>query len=473
MKLRSKLALTLGLLVVPLALTLAWVQQRWRLDAAERATAEAVQARMEAGGRERCEILATLPPPFERMGRHGAARGLRGHGIHGPRLSLYDARLEPSQPGGPPMDPKLRGALEKGADVASARIGGRGGRAQLLVAVRMPWADGPCAIVVVRRSVPGVGAWSAVAVPLLVSLAAVLMAMLAAGPLVRRVRKLTAMVRGSHGTPDAPIALPGRDEIAELAAEFEASRARDRAQMAALRDRDATLTDYVANTTHDLMIPLTVLQGHLVAMREQAAAGMALEPQLVRAAIEESHHIASIVQNLSAAAKLEAGAPHIELHPVDLNALVERVAGRHAPVAKQKGVELAHAVPADVIYAQGDVTLLEQAVRNLVHNAVRYTEPGGHVALALETMGDGRFRIRVADDGPGIPPAELERVTERRFRGGEARQRHPHGLGLGLHIVRDVADRHGFELVFDSPPGGGLTVELRGPRLEGLSAGAA
>jgi signal transduction histidine kinase len=449
--LRSKIALRLTLLVVPFAVAMGLVQERYQTASLERATVEALQARMEARGQERCEALA------ERRGRgRGRWRGGRRH-----TTVRYAADFTPSQRGAPPLDADLRRALEGGADVASKRITWRGQRA-LLVAVRMPWADGPCAIVTVRRTAPGTGWWTTLAFPLAVSLAAVLIAVFAAGPAVRRIRLLTERVRRIRDEPEVPIRIGGQDEVAELAEEMDRSRRRDRVQMEALRQRDEALTDYVANTTHDLMLPITVLQGHLVSLRRQLEGGPGVADHLLDASLEESHHLASIVQNLSAAAKLEAGEPHLEFHPVELGGIVGRVAGRHAPIASQKGVALDHSVPPDPVHVRGDTTLLEQALSNLVHNAVRYNASGGHVAVVLEVPSRGAFRIRVLDDGPGIPPEELARVTERRFRGGAARSRHPHGLGLGLHIVRDVMERHGFELTFRNRDEGGLEVEVRG-----------
>jgi len=115
------------------------------------------------------------------------------------------------------------------------------------------------------------------------------------------------------------------------------------------------------------------------------------------------------------------------------------------------------------------VTLIEQAVSNLVHNAVRYNRRGGHVAILLEDAG-GRFRLRVEDDGPGVPEAERARLFERRHRGDGARQRDPGGLGLGLHIARGVAERHGFALTLASSEHGGLAVELEGATAAGGDA---
>jgi signal transduction histidine kinase len=209
------------------------------------------------------------------------------------------------------------------------------------------------------------------------------------------------------------------------------------------------------------MLPLTVLQGHLSQLRKEAAEGTDGARRLAAAA-EEAHYLGSLLQNLSAAAKLETQGA-VERHPFDLSALIERVVERHRPVAQAAGIALDHAIPEAPLWTEGDVTLVEQAVGNVVHNAIRHNRGGGRVAVVLDEDGADRFRVRVADDGPGVPADEMARLGERRFRTADARQRHPEGLGLGLSITRDVAERHGFELSFASGGTGGLVVELRGP----------
>jgi signal transduction histidine kinase len=237
-----------------------------------------------------------------------------------------------------------------------------------------------------------------------------------------------------------------------------------RAHLARLEQRDQALRSFLANTTHDVMVPLTVLQGHLASLREAAAAGRAPEPGLWVAALQEAHYMASLLHNLGAAAKLEAAESLVLSHPVLLGELVERVVARHRPVAEPAGVELVYFVPERPLETLADVTLIEQALSNLVHNAVRYNRRGGHVAVVLEEV-DGRFALRVLDDGPGVGNAELERLRERAYRTDEARARHPDGLGLGLSIASDVAQHHGFELELATPAAGGLQVTLRGPTL--------
>jgi len=122
-------------------------------------------------------------------------------------------------------------------------------------------------------------------------------------------------------------------------------------------------------------------------------------------------------------------------------------------------------VPEGALWTEGDVTLVEQAVGNVVHNAIRHNRADGHVAVVLDEAGPDAFLLRVADDGPGVPDDQRVRLGERRFRTEEARQRHPDGLGLGLSIASDVAARHGFTLRFAPNEPRGLVVELAGPRV--------
>jgi signal transduction histidine kinase len=194
-----------------------------------------------------------------------------------------------------------------------------------------------------------------------------------------------------------------------------------------------------------------------------------MDPALLLSACDEAHYMACLVHNLSAAAKLEAGEAHVREDSVDLNDVVERAVARHAAMARARAISLDFAVPETRLHVLGDVTLIEQAASNLIHNAVRYNRAGGHVAVVLERGGRG-FSLRVIDDGPGITDEELTRLPERRFRGRDASVRHPEGLGLGLHIAHDVAQRHGFELEVRRSEFGGLDVEIRGKLAPGGAA---
>lgn len=455
MKLRARLVVTVLLVSLPAVAALTLLGQSLRRRALLETIYETTVARMEDGGRERCEAA---PGPFgaQRRDRRGR-RGSRAQRI-------YDDRFQPTAGTARPLEPALVRELQAGEPVAAEWLGQR----RVRVAMRMPW-DGPCAIVVVERPTgPLLGRGEGLRTLLWSSLVAVLTALaalFAMGPVVRRLRALSAAVRTqAKGGYASDVRATGSDEITELARSFNDASSEIRRRLEELSSRDRALTEFLQSTTHDVMVPLTVLSGHLSDLSKAARDGRATDAEKVALALEEAHYLGSLLRNLSAAARLDAGEPMLARHRFDLRALIERVASRHQPVARERGVELAHAVPEAEIAVVADSTLVEQAVSNLVHNAIRYNQRGGHVALVLDEEPEGRFAIRVVDDGPGIPAEELAHVSERRFRGGDARARNPTGLGLGLHIVRDVAERHEWALRFESPPEGGLRVVLLGTR---------
>ncbi len=302
--------------------------------------------------------------------------------------------------------------------------------------------------------------------PLVAPAAMLVIVLLAAGPMVGRIRQLTGQVGESAATHyETQVTVGGRDEIAGLAHAFNRAGTQVRAHLEDVEARERTLRDFIANTTHDVMIPLTVLQGHLSDLRKKAGTGESVNVRTIASSLNEAHYIGSILQNLSAAAKLENTDLQIRQDRVDLNALVERSVERHRPLASARGIGIDYSVPEQVVEVLGDVTLIEQAVSNVIHNAVRYNKEQGNIAVLLEANGrpgaaQSGFRLKVIDDGPGIDAAERERLFERRFRGSAARTREPGGLGLGLYIARDVCERHNFGLSLNESEFGGLEVEF-------------
>ncbi len=253
----------------------------------------------------------------------------------------------------------------------------------------------------------------------------------------------------------------GRDEVAALAGAFNEAGRQVRAHLLEVQGREETLRRFVANTTHDVAIPLSVLQGHLADL-DRLLADPA-QRDLVRGAVEEAHYMASLLRNLGAATRLDEPNAAPTLSAVDMSSLVEQVVARHRPIARASGIELNAAVPDVSVVLQSDQTLLEQALGNLVDNAVRYNREGGHVAVVLDGAGSA-FTLSVTDDGPGVADEDLAALTTRWFRGAEARTRRPDGKGLGLAIARESLDRLGFTLTFHRPAQGGLRAEIRGGR---------
>ncbi|MFY2562754.1 sensor histidine kinase [Corallococcus terminator] len=379
----------------------------------------------------------------------------------------YDSQLTSRNPRAPALTDDMREDALEGVTVV--RRSELDGRRVLELLVRMSWDDGPCAYVLARRAeppgpssffLPPLKDWS-----LLVSIV-VAAVVLALGPVVRRIRMLTEDVRASARSGyEQPVSVRGEDEIADLARAFQEARAEIQARMAQQEAREQGLRDFLANTTHDVMTPLTVLQGNLSAMQQRVSRGEPVNAAEVASAMSEAHYMASLVHNLTAATRLEAGAPHVQRAPVDLNDVIARVLGRHQPIARQRRISLESGVPATPVRVLGDVTLIEQAVSNVVGNGVRYGREDGHVAVVLESTREGRFVLRVIDDGPGIPEEERARILERGVRGNVARTRAPEGQGLGLHIAHHVAQVHGWALTLSPSEYGGLEVCFSGETL--------
>ena len=372
------------------------------------------------------------------------------------RVFFYDPDFKPRPPNGPPFPEAAKTRLRTGEPFVTVRE--QGG---FFGAVATAWPGGVCTYgLAVMPTPPPLASFSSLILGALLLIVAPALALwLALAKPVARIRALAEGVRAAAARHyETSVKVTGHDEIAELGHAFNDASGVVRAHVADVERREKALRDFVAHTTHDVALPLSVLLSHVATLRESAPNGAATT---VAAIAQETQYIASLLANLEAAARLESDVALHERHPVDLTALVERVAVRHHGVAHSGGVDFNHSVPASPVWVTGDVTLIEQAVNNLAHNAVQYNRPGGHVALVLETS-PGHFAVRVSDDGPGVQGADLARLGESRFRSDEARSRRPSGMGLGLSITRDVARRHDFTLALGNRTEGGFEAVLQG-----------
>ena len=229
-------------------------------------------------------------------------------------------------------------------------------------------------------------------------------------------------------------------------------------------DRIARLMDGVRQVSnaiaHDLRTPITRARGRL-----EEAAARARTPEEMHAAIERAiadlDGIIAIFKGLLRIAEIEAGSRRSAFAPVELAQLLRGVAELYDVVAEEKAVRLVVSAPA-TLPAYGDRELIQQAVANLVDNAVKFSPPGGAVSLSGQPV-EGGIEITVADQGPGIPSAERARATERFFRGETARS--TPGSGLGLALVQAVAQLHGGALILeDAKPGLLIRLRLAGQR---------
>jgi two-component system OmpR family sensor kinase len=224
---------------------------------------------------------------------------------------------------------------------------------------------------------------------------------------------------------------------------------------------EATVRSMAADTSHELRTPLATISGWLDLHRQGGVSGPGLETAFEH--IEnEVGRMRLLVEDLSLLARLDAGRP-VEQEPVDLTALTAGVVEDAQIIYPERRITLAPAPPARVL---GDAGRLQQVVRNLVGNAVQHTPARTSVLVEITLVGK-EVRLRVVDDGPGIPAQDLPRVFERFWRAEASRSRAYGGSGLGLAIVEAIVHAHHGHVDVESEVGVGTTVTIRLPRGEG------
>ncbi len=205
---------------------------------------------------------------------------------------------------------------------------------------------------------------------------------------------------------------------------------------------------FVADASHELRSPLTVLKGSMdVALRRER--DPAEYRQVLESSREEVDRMAALADNLLTLARTDSGLSPDRLLPVELEAVARRVVERSRPAAEAAGLMLS--LESFATATRGDAGLIERAIGNLVENALKYAPRGSRVTVrCLPT--DGRARVEVEDTGPGIPAEHAPHVFERFYRGDPARSRGS-GAGLGLPIASAIASAHGgaLELVRPGP----------------------
>jgi signal transduction histidine kinase len=282
-------------------------------------------------------------------------------------------------------------------------------------------------------------------------LAGVLIARRAMAPIAA----LTATAREIERTRDPGLAIPAQtsdDEVAELARTLEGmlralSGARAETETMLARQRE-----FVADASHELRTPLTSVLANLELLAESLDGD---QGDAARSALRSSRRMRRLVADLLLLARADVGQPAVH-KPLDLREVLFDAAAELEPLSRDHDLVL-DAEPARMRGAADD---LQRLVLNLIENALRHTPPGTQVRAATRTLPDRKVELMVEDDGPGIPADMLPRLFDRFVRGSGDRGG---SFGLGLSIVRAVADAHAGTVVASHPPSGGARFTVTFP----------
>lgn len=248
--------------------------------------------------------------------------------------------------------------------------------------------------------------------------------------------------------------------------ELRLQAAERRAETAERSEREKL--EVLAAIAHELGNPLTIAGGNLQLVARYMDAG---DPTNIRPLIDESRHaldrIAGLTRQLNAASRGESA--ELTFTTCDIVELIRRTAEWVQAAANDKGIVFAQKYPAGPVLVSASTEELPSVFSNLLTNALRYTEPGGSITLAVRAVDDA-VRVRVSDTGIGISTDDQHRIFEKFYRSRDARRVAPNGLGIGMFIVRQLTEQHGGTIEVESTPGVGSNFTVTLPRL-GTSRG--
>jgi signal transduction histidine kinase/ActR/RegA family two-component response regulator len=232
---------------------------------------------------------------------------------------------------------------------------------------------------------------------------------------------------------------------------------RARAAEEALREADRRKDEFMATLAHELRNPLAPLRTSLEIARRNPgdAAAIARAHAVMQRQLDQMVHLVDDLLDIN---RIARGRIELRRQPVDVAQVVEKAIETSRPVIEAFGHQLEVVqpggadAPGAAILVDGDVTRLVQVVANLLNNAAKYTDPGGHIRIAVE-RGAGDVRIKVRDDGAGVPPELQPTLFEMFSRSGTGRDgARGDGLGIGLSLVRQLVEGHGGSVGVQSPP---------------------
>jgi len=277
--------------------------------------------------------------------------------------------------------------------------------------------------------------------------------------------ELVALLARATERAAAEIELPSGIKVAARVSALSGSERRGTLlvldDITTVRKLETVRKDFVANVSHELRTPVSIIRANAETLIAGAMEDPKIGPKLVEGLHRNAERLARIVTDLLDLSRLDAGFYRIESRPIDLEAAASNAVAAVDPKAQGKQITITNEV-GEIGDAMGDTEALDQVLVNLLDNAVKYTQTGGHVWLRAARNGE-HVRVEVADDGPGIPDQHRQRIFERFYRVDPGRSREMGGTGLGLSIVKHLVESMGGDVGVDAnqPRGSKFWFDLR------------
>jgi len=229
-----------------------------------------------------------------------------------------------------------------------------------------------------------------------------------------------------------------------------------------MRRFQTTRRDFISNISHELRTPLASIKAAVETLQDGALEDTSVAGDFLNRMEQEVDHLTQLVGELAELSSIESGR-QLEITVVDLRPLIDDTVSRLRSLAERSGLSLIADVPSDLPPARADASRIFQVLMNLVHNAIKFTPPGGHITISTKLLGD-RVVVSVSDTGIGIATEHLTRIFERFFKADKSRA--SEGSGLGLAIAKHIVQAHNGEIWVESEQGKGSTFSFSLPMIE-------
>ncbi|RXR31030.1 sensor histidine kinase [Sphingobium fluviale] len=225
--------------------------------------------------------------------------------------------------------------------------------------------------------------------------------------------------------------------------------------------------DFVANASHELRTPLAAILGFIETLQDPHAGGDAQTRGRFLSILEsEARRMRQLVDDLMSLSRIEADKHRLPTELIAMPELIAEVLAVSRQNLGERGGDIVSALGDDLPPVQGDRLQIGQLLHNLVSNSAKYGRPGSPITVQVRAVDSAMIRLEVSDEGEGIPPDHLPRLTERFYRVDSGRSRALGGTGLGLAIVKHIVERHRGRLDIKSSMGKGTTVSVLLPQAE-------
>ena len=218
---------------------------------------------------------------------------------------------------------------------------------------------------------------------------------------------------------------------------------------------DQLQKEVLANVTHDLKTPLTMIKAYASMIQEISGNDPEKRAKHTQVIIDESDRLTSLVNDILNLSKIRSGMDNLKLTTFNLSEFVHTVLERFDYLTETQGYTLTREIE-DELYTEADTEKIEQVVYNLVGNAVNYTGEDKKITVGLKRTEKG-LRFSVTDTGKGIPADQIDSIWDKYYRSAETHKRPIKGTGLGLSIVKTILLKHGFDFGAESEVGKGST----------------